>query len=688
VSEARTRGRSVPEPVVGDDGAALRRLVDATPDIAWLADAAGALVHVNGRWRAYVGAGVEDEEGMLRVVHPDDAPSLRALWSESLASGRADETMCRLRDPEGGYRWHRARATAVSEPDGHIAYWFGSVVDVDEQRRAVQALQFVSKASAVLSESLDLAETLDRLLEVVVPDLADWAAIDLLEEHDRVRTVAVAHANPEKQSLVDQLRNRYTHTPQFERRVAEMLRTSKPRVIAHVTDDMIFTAASPRVLPVIRALAPHSTLSVPLRARGKTLGSLVAYWAESDRTYTEADISLFEELGRRASTAIENAKLYERERTVATAFQRAALPARLPLVPGVVFDAVYEPARDEALVGGDWYDAFVLADGRVAISIGDISGNGLGAAVRMVSLREVIRAIVQMYADPVAALDAADKAQKASSPDALATAFVGIIDPIERTLSYASAGHPPPFVRRSDGTVIELMAQDLPLGTRVHGETSASVLDLADGMMLVLYTDGVVEMTRDILAGMEELRRATVESSAPPTDAAHALFDAMLEDVQDDVAIMTVTFSHEDNDRMSAQRGTRWEWNVSTTDPAAVSALRGEIGRLLTLRGASNEERTAGELVAGELLANAVRYAPGAIEVVLDWSATFPVIHVLDRGPGFVLTTKLPSNTLSERGRGLFLVWSLAEDVNVSRRNGGGAHARAVLSVGGLRPPT
>ena len=686
MEEGQSGGRAPTGAVVSDDVDALRRLVDATSDIAWLSDAAGTVLHVNQPWRDYLGSDLAGE-GIAGVVHPDDAAGLRALWTATVAQGRAEEFVFRLRHAaDGAYRWHRARATAVRDAGGRVACWFGTIVDVDEQRRAVRALQFASKASAVLSESLDLAETLERLLDIVVPELADWAAIDLLEEHDRVRTVAVIHADPEKQPLVDQLRNRYTHTPQFERRVSEALRTSEARVIAHVTDDMVFTAASPRVLPVIRALQPRSTVSIPLRARGRTLGSLVAYWAESDRTYTEEDVPLFEELGRRASVAIENAQLYERERLVASTFQRAALPARLPVVPWLVFDAVYEPARDEALVGGDWYDGFLLPDGRVAVSIGDVSGNGLAAAVRMVSLREAIRSIVQTYADPVAALDAADKAQKASSPDALATAFVGVIDPIERTLSYASAGHPPPLVRHPDGTVTELSAADLPLGTRVHGDTSASVVELVEGMMLVLYTDGLVESTRDILAGMEELRRATLESTATPSDAAHALFDTMLDEVQDDVAIMTVTFSHEDNDAVTTESASRrWEWSFSTGDAGAVSALRCTIGTLLAEHGASLDERSSGELVAGELLANAVRYAPGTIDIVLDWSGPAPVFHVLDRGPGFTLTARLPSDALSERGRGLFLVWSLADDVNASLRSGGGAHVRAVLSVGGLR---
>ena len=675
--------------VIAED-TAMRRLVDATTDIAWLGHADGTLEHVNERFLEYAGMSLHEAlADSVNVIHPDDLERVRALWSLGIERGDAIEADFRLRRAaDGQYRWHRATATAVRDNRGRVVYWFGTVADVEEQRRAQTALAFVSKASAVLSQSLDLQETLDRLLDVVVPEMADWAAIDLLEEHERLRTVAVIHADLAAQPLVDQLRGRYTHTPQYERRVSELLKTGFPQVIARITDDMIFTAASPRLLPVIRALDPRSSISVPLRSRGRTFGSLAVYWSRSERTYTQEDVGVLEDLARRAAVAIENARLYEREHLVASAFQRAALPARLPHVPGLTFDAVYEPAQDEALVGGDWYDALPLPDGRVMVSIGDVSGTGLAAAVRMVSLREVIRGSAQSTADPVVALDAADKTQKASAPDLLATAFVGVFDPIERTFSFASAGHPPPLLRRADGMVEELPASDLPLGLRVHGEVTPSVIEIDDDSLLVLYTDGVIEAKRDILRGLEELRRATAETDSPFSDAAHAIFDAIFdEDSSDDVAIMTVSFSANADDPTPQRDPCRWDWSVETTDAAAMSAVRVNLGTLLVEQGVSFGERAMAELVAGELLANAVRYAPGTIDVILDWSGPAPVLHVLDRGPGFTFAPRLPSDTLSERGRGSFLAWSLADDVNVTVRRGGGAHARAVLSVGGLRPP-
>ena len=182
---------------------------------------------------------------------------------------------------------------------------------------------------------------------------------------------------------------------------------------------------------------------------------------------------LFEALTRRAAISIENARLYEREREIATEFQRAALPISLPHVAGARFDSIYVPASNRELLGGDWYDALRLSDGRIVVSIGDVAGSGLGAAVIMASMRQVIRGVAQVYADPIAMLDAADRTLKTEHPDTFVTAFVGVFDPIPRA-DHASAGHPPPLLREADGTVTALGTGALPLGLRVRGETATT----------------------------------------------------------------------------------------------------------------------------------------------------------------------------------------------------------------------
>lgn len=233
---------------------------------------------------------------------------------------------------------------------------------------------------------------------------------------------------------------------------------------------------------------------------------------------------------------------FDREHQASLAFQNAALPKSLPHVPGLAFDATYEAARQQFLVGGDWYDAFQLADGRVALCVGDVAGNGLEAAVTMAAVRQAIRGAAQVLAEPGAVLDAADRALRSEQPDRIATAFLGILDPLTLEFSYASAGHPPPFLWTQGNGIEELAAVDLPLGLRDKRLANKdAVTVLPRGSFLVMYTDGLTEATRDILEGERRLRAAldtaAVRNSKVP---ARAILRALVDVAADDIAILTV----------------------------------------------------------------------------------------------------------------------------------------------------
>jgi hypothetical protein len=233
---------------------------------------------------------------------------------------------------------------------------------------------------------------------------------------------------------------------------------------------------------------------------------------------------------------------YTRDHAVSLAFQNAALPRILPTIPGLAFDAIYEAAGEDALVGGDWYDAFALPDGRVVISVGDVGGNGLEAAITMGAVRQTIRGAAQMFAEPAAVLDAADRALRSEQPERIVTAFLGILDPHTLALSYASAGHPPPLLGNADGSLVELEAIDLPIGLRNERPTGTNYsMMLSEGTLLVLYTDGLTEATRDMLEGERRLREALARDdvfrSARP---AAAIRRAVAAESNDDVAILTV----------------------------------------------------------------------------------------------------------------------------------------------------
>lgn len=245
-----------------------------------------------------------------------------------------------------------------------------------------------------------------------------------------------------------------------------------------------------------------------------------------------------------AQLAKEKERLYQREHRVASTLQSAMLPQAFPQLDRVRFDAVYMPASAESEIGGDWYDAFVIDEKRVLLSIGDVAGHGLHAAALMGKVRQSLRAVALNEPSPRRLLCLLDGILSSEDEDAIVTAFVGVVDLESMTLRYANAGHPAPLLRRKDGSLIELSGTGAPLGLRLADDPADQSAGLESGSILLMYTDGLTEATRDVLAGEERLREALrddaiARSATPASDLRGMLLDG---ESADDVAIMTVTF--------------------------------------------------------------------------------------------------------------------------------------------------
>jgi serine phosphatase RsbU (regulator of sigma subunit) len=287
------------------------------------------------------------------------------------------------------------------------------------------------------------------------------------------------------------------------------------------------------------------------------------------------------------AAAFENANIFGREHRIADTLQHAALPGTLPHFDGLTIDAVYEAGSDEAQIGGDWYDAFAVGDGRVLISIGDVSGTGVVAAAAMGAVRQMIRGLAQTVEDPAAVLDAVDRAIRVDGGNAIVTAFVGFLTAGYRRLSFASAGHPPPFVRRADGRIDVLWAPDLPIGLRDGAPGEPGHIRLDEGSAVILYTDGLTEATHDPVEGEERLLAAL----ADPAFAGHPrkakfLYDRVLpRRAKDDVALLVIEVLKSPGSRSGAGP------NVSLRDaPNATLARSGRRSRADSRR-ESNEVR-------------------------------------------------------------------------------------------------
>ncbi len=659
---------------------AFQTIAEGIPEILWTARPDGSVDWYNRRWFEYTGQGTLEAgpTSSAAVQHPADVARVEERWQRSVASGEPFEIDTRMRRHDGVYRWFLNRALALRDGEGAIVRWCGTSVDIDDARRARAREQLYARMTEEMSGALSLDETLRAVTRLVVPEFGDYALVNLLSNDGEPHCVAAYHRDPARKHEVRSLIGVTYSRASAQAGTRLTLRTGN-QTIYEIVGDELWDTIRPEYLPVFQRLGLESAISVPLLYRGRTVGTLSALMAGSGRHFSSTDLPLFEELARRIAPAVGNAEAYERERRVARSFQQAAMLQTLPRIPGLRFDAIYEAAHAEATVGGDWYDAVRLPDGRVVLSIGDVAGSGLDAAVTMGSVRQSIRTAALINPEPTMVLEAVDRIVHAMGEERFVTAFVALLDPVTFELRYASAGHPPPALRGPDGTITLFEGEDLPLGLRQRDSKRSAGLTVQPGSLLIAYTDGLVEFDRDPVAGERALLEAV--RLAKRASAAHDVYRHIVADqpARDDVAVLTVAL---DAPLTTAEGGLHTaRWSFGSHDERAAGTARHGYAQKLRGLGIAESEVVSAELIFGELIGNVYRYAPGEVEVILDASAAAPVLHVFDTGEGFEYRPRLPSDLLSERGRGLFLVAALAEEVSAELRRPSGSHVRVVLAA-------
>jgi PAS domain S-box-containing protein len=649
-------------------------IADAMPQLVWVARPDGRVEYYNRRWIAFTGLTADDTNaayGSVKgAVHPEDLPTLWERWTRALAAGEPYEAEYRLREVSTGrYRWFIARAAPVLDEQNTVVRWIGTCTDIDEQHRARTSLAFLAAASDALSEELDVTRTSQRLCDLIVEKVADIAIVALADDAGQLRVAATAHSDAQRRELVAQLRSDRVLRPDAERQEWQRLRNGATRFIASFDRDAGFQQLWPYVAASISSLQPNALLVVPLQSRGTTHGGLYVFYGDATRTCDEREVALFEEVARRAAIAFDNARSLARERRIAETFQRAALPMSLPQLPGMHFDAVFQPGSDEAEIGGDWYDALALPDGSFLVSIGDVMGRGLSAASTMARVRQIINVAAMYEKDPSRILDAADHLVRQGFPDLVVTAFCGIIDWQRREVRYANAGHRAPLLR-SGGACVELRSTGLPLGVRHVGPTETRTAPLDGAELLVLYTDGLVESRRPLADGEARLQAALLSDAVMHARSPAALLrDACVrEERTDDVAILAIRFTEREG------------WSFASDNAQAANDARGDFVRYLKARVDDPAAVAAAELVFGELVGNVVRHARGAIDVQLDWNEE-ATLHVIDRGHAFSPGAALPDDPLSEGGRGLFIAQQLSTSLRVEHIAGYGNHIACGLRL-------
>ncbi|MFI6932890.1 SpoIIE family protein phosphatase [Streptomyces sp. NPDC050287] len=568
-------------------------------------------------------------------------------------------------------------AASNSTPDADYGDTDGHLILVGEPgvgRLAVLArrrLELLHDAGARIGTTLDVTRTAEELAEVTVPWFADFTAVDLpdsvlhgdepepLGSDTSLRRVALGcvHEVPYLYAVGDSVRYVPT-TPQA--RSMEGRRSVLEPVLVEADG---WLAQDPQRTERVLAAGIHSLITVPLRARGTTLGVVSFYRSEKPAPFEEDDLSLAQELAGRAAISIDNARRWTREHNTALALQRSLLPRGRPEQSAV--DVAYRYLPAQAGVGGDWFDVIPLSGARVALVVGDVVGHGLHAAATMGRLRTAVHNFCSLDLAPddllihlddlVGRLDrgegwAVDNAQ-ADSGIVGATCLYAVYDPVSRLCTLTRAGHPLPAVVAPDGSVefVDLPAA-APLG--LGGMPFETVeLELAEGSSLVLYTDGLIEdRHRDIDSGIDRLRTVLAQADRAPEDTCEAVLDALLPARPNDDVALLVARTH----TLGPERVAQWEL---PSDPAVVSRSRAAVTGQLAAWDLDDLAFTT-ELVASELVTNAIRHATGPVQLrllrdraliceVSDGSSTSPRLRY--------------ARTEDEGGRGLFLVAQLTD---------------------------
>ncbi|OIJ64122.1 SpoIIE family protein phosphatase [Streptomyces mangrovisoli] len=426
----------------------------------------------------------------------------------------------------------------------------GGVLPAERARAAMsehERLALLAETTTRLTSTLDVEATLRRLVDLVLPRLADWVVIDLITDRDEVWRTAVVEADGDRLVHHEDLEGPMPPVPEES---PMPLSRALRGVTSAIAGPQTYERAPDSGIAVeqhrlFEVTGMHSAAIVPIRSTRAVLGALTLGRAGKSGDFTATDLPLFEDIARRAALALDNARLYQRQRKVAETMQNHLLP-QMPQVPGLRMAVRYLPAPDASQVGGDWYDAFTLPEGTTALAVGDVVGHDLEAAAGMAQLRNMLRAYAWSRGTPCSrVVERLDEAIMPITDVTMATLVFAKVTAAEGgwELSWTNAGHPPPLLITREGLARYLTdGHGLLLGTgvRTSRPDATAVLPLAS--TLLLYTDGLVEAPGSTLdEGMNRLRQHAAALAHRPLES---FTDELLRRVRpsghDDVALLAL----------------------------------------------------------------------------------------------------------------------------------------------------
>ncbi|RSM51084.1 phosphatase [Actinoplanes sp. ATCC 53533] len=491
----------------------------------------------------------------------------------------------------------------------------------DDARRRESRAIFLAGTTRALEVLPRLRPRAHKLVERMVPEIAEWAAVRLRVGEAGVLADAGGPA-PDPERLAD--------------RVAQVLLDGT----AQFTDADGLDAEC-AVLPLV--------------ANGRVFGTL-ALRMPPDRRTAAAEAGFLTDLADRAGLALENARLYEQERTIARTLQRSLLAGELPTDPRFAMETHYQAAAHDLEVGGDWFDAFLITPDRLAVVVGDVVGRGIDAATTMGQLRSAIRALASAEAGPARLLERLDLFVERVESARMATVAYAEIDLAAHEMVYACAGHLPPLLAEPGGAPRYLLgARSGALGSRAGRQARIEQrMPLPPGSRLLLYTDGLIERrNRRIDAGFEVLARTYAgKRDSPLPGLTVALADMLVgQDHADDVCLLCLALGTE----------RRLERTIGA-DPVQIALLRKDLRGWLVAHAVDEESAEAVLLACSEAVANAIEHGYrddplGEVDIVATVSPEAVDVRVADQG------VWAEPEAGGSRGRGLQLIRKVMDEV-------------------------
>jgi PAS domain S-box-containing protein len=540
-----------------------RSLVQAGAQVVWVTTPKGQIAEDSPEWRWITGQTVDEyhANGWLAAIHPEDRERVGRAWQDCISSGKVFDSRYRVRTKTGSYRHYDVRAVPI-ERDGEIIEWMGASTDVTAQREAEEmrgrlteqlsaaALRTarLQQATSMLAEALTVVQVVEVITEVGRSAIgAERSAVAILDP-DRLRLHTINQAGlPD--SLGAPSGDMPLDTPSV---MTAAIISRRPVLIESPQDLRKYFEAEVNVDLFLQHSDEQAWVGLPLLASGAPLGAL-RFSFTRPRKITEEERVFLEALAGQCALALERASLFEREHNTAETLQRSLLPDVLPTVPGIILEAKYLPVTRNMEIGGDWYDAFRLPDGKLAVATGDVMGKGLTAAAGMGRVRNALRALALTDPRPAAVLAGLDRLFIATElEEQVTTVAYLVVDPETGDGMAGNAGHLPPLLLSRDSPPrLDPTEAGTPLGWASPRQQYA--FRLPPGNTAVLYSDGLVEnRKRGLDAGLDELVAVAAQAPAgvveDPAKLLGYLVDRMLTGYEqdDDVTVLVLHMSVRD----------------------------------------------------------------------------------------------------------------------------------------------